>query len=155
MSYLIVIVGLPGSGKSTAMPEFERRHDFSHEFDDFKKDPLGGVEHPMCVHSRHYGDMISALLAGNNVVINDIDFCRREAREELEMFVKGHSPKTQVEYVFFANDPDRCRQNVRASDDRVKPRLRMIDVFAEKYTIPDGATVLPVWDGSGEPASAV
>jgi predicted kinase len=146
---LVVIVGLPGSGKSTHLPRLMAEHGATYWRDSFKKNALRDCSH--ITHSRHYGSLLHALLKGENCVIADIDFCREQARREAVEFIALHAPTTEVIWYCFENSPDQCRKNVITSQRGVDGRLRRIDEFKDQYTLPHGVTPEPVWDGRGAP----
>lgn len=143
MAKLIVVVGLPGSGKSHLIRQRQAEcpgvcvqdfmansHGHSHRFTD----------------SRHYGDLVRDLRAGKDCVIADIAYCDTWSRVEVEGVIRQDVPGVTIEWQFFENDPARCEANVewrgRSNAPEEKKKIREL---ARKYHIPPDASVIPVW----------
>ncbi|MBI1877489.1 MAG: AAA family ATPase [Chloroflexi bacterium] len=147
MAKLVIVVGLPGSGKTFNLPRFKKEHNAEYLRDSFKKNAFH--DSGWITNSRHYVDLISQLRNGNNCIIADIDFCREEAREEAMAAIQYHVPGVEVQWICFENNPDQCRKNVISSKRAVEGRLPRIEEFTKLYTYPPEALLIPVGDGSG------
>jgi hypothetical protein len=99
---LTAIVGLPGSGKSFYIAEHFPRGVF--RFDDIGDDRTWGHD----AWRRNKIILRSVLANGGRAVVIDVGFCDDKVRED---FQRGFP---EVEWVFFANDPQRCEANTRA-----------------------------------------
>jgi hypothetical protein len=85
----------------------------------------------------------AAIKTGRDVVITDPHLCRVSARDAAVKFLSSFD--VDVEWVFFANDPVTCWHNVQQrADDRELSEMGVVR-FSQAYSIPDGATVLPVY----------
>ena len=149
MQKIIVIIGLPGSGKTMYLKEHAQEFGQNALICDdyYKSAPGRTVEFK---GSAYYADLREALKDGKNVVIADIVFCeepfRREAEGGIKNLVAELGLKVDVDYRFFQNDPEACIANIlnRARPERVASELKFIEEHRNNYRIPEGATILPV-----------
>ena len=147
MPRLIAITGLCGSGK-TRYIKGVRGSIPGLIADDYMAHAHG----PRLSDSRYFVDLVRALNAGQDCLVCDIAFCRPRQRTDLEEVIRRAAPAVEFEWRFFANDPERCLQNVRR---RVRLHItreeESIRELSPQYLIPGGAMVLPVWQPA-EPA---
>jgi len=142
---LIVIVGLPGSGKTYNLKSHVRDHNVVYHVDSFKKN---AHDHSSRFwSSRHLADLLRHLIARETCLITDIHFCRPDAREEAESFLRACFPDIDICWLFQENAPDKCERNIRRSREEVMNRLNKLAEFRDQYDIPPGAEVRPVYDG--------
>ena len=132
------IAGLPGSGKSHLAEHLwlsypEPRYDHVWWIDD--------IQEQSQLPSSHTAQTLEHL------IITDPHFCRSSTRALVEKRMRENYDAA-VEWIFFENDPERCRANV-ARRQRIRKDSRtvlgMIHILSQSYTIPDGADVRPVW----------
>jgi GTPase SAR1 family protein len=93
---IIVIVGLPGSGKSRLIELYVSNG--YEKFDDFYKEPDGNQK------------KIKELIGkdkNKNIVVSDIEFCQTDLRHKFEADIGA-----QIQWVSFENDPYQCAKNV-------------------------------------------
>lgn len=141
MVEVILLAGLPGSGKTTHLCQMLR--DGWLVFDDYKAQALEDCS--KFGSSRKFLPLISALRCGLSCVVADIDFCRVESREEAECLLLAIVPGLKLRWRFFKNDPSACEANVRTRDRRqLETELSNLRRYAESYNIPQGADTLPV-----------
>jgi predicted kinase len=138
-----IIVGLPGSGKSHLIRKLRKRatgecvEDFmAFSYDDSRR----------FTDSKHYPKLIRDLRKGRHSIIADIFFCDTALRDEAERVIQRDSPKSEIEWIYFENDPKTCRKNaVRRNRVIVDHDLVMIGRLATKYFFPEGISPIPVW----------
>jgi hypothetical protein len=143
MAKLIVVVGMPGSGKSNHVQELKRRcpgicaHDYMQK---------SHGNSPRFTDSRLYADLLGALREGKDSVIADIEFCDTLRRVEVEEIVSREVPGVEMEWHFFENDPIKCEANAgrRARKSFAEEKRKIWDL-SRKYQIPPGAIIIPVW----------
>lgn len=92
---LVAVAGMPASGKSSLLKEYEER----------------GFQRIDDLNINWHGNIALAksqlAIPGARIVVSDIEFCGREMRDRLEREVG--SP---VDWICFANDPHQCAKNV-------------------------------------------
>ncbi len=121
----ILIVGLPGSGKSYTL----RKYDL--------------VDWDIHDDLRNIGSIEKSLLSGRNVVIADVNLCDINVREDAEAYLIRLN--TSVEWIFFENDPEQCRKNVefRKTQGDLREVEGTIRRFSKIYNPPENS--LKVW----------
>ncbi len=148
---LYVVIGMPGSGKTTYLERAQAEHVVDCYFDDYQKGApkADGLESRAKSEPRlspTYPKLVAAMAAGQNVAIADIRYCVPEEETLIREFAMAEFPEAKVVLVYFANNPDACRHNVmlrnRAAD-RVKIELETIDLLTSRYNPPQNQA-LPV-----------
>lgn len=141
MSDVLLVAGLPGSGKTTLGGELERQG-YS-VFDDYKA--CAHENSPRFWKSRHYDRLLQLLRKGTRCAVADIDFCHAESREEAEQTLRQQVPSVRVEWCFFANDPGACEASIRHRNrEHLDRDLRKMREYSALYSIPSGAVTLSV-----------
>src|ERR1700693_3480498 len=108
MAKLIIVVGLPGSGKSAFLDPL-RPSLPGLCIHDFMKDSRGGAHF---THSQHYSALIEHLRAGRDCAIADREYCDTWTRIEIEQVVRVDIANIEIEWVFFAKDVEACQANI-------------------------------------------
>lgn len=140
---LIVVVGLPGSGKTTYMQALKDDGEITEFFDDFQAEAYSKEKDPRL--SRWYGPLLAALKQNKTVAVSDIRYC---VTAELHVFlaaVLDVVPETKLDVRYFENNPEACEQNIkaRARKERIELELQFVREHAPEYEI-SKATVLKV-----------
>jgi RNase adaptor protein for sRNA GlmZ degradation len=139
---IILIAGLPGSGKTTHL-DCMRQNGWT-IFDDFKANAYNDSSDFQ--HSRNYQTLLDALREGQKCAVADIDFCKTSSRDEAEVVLRTQVPDVKLSWLFFANDFHACESNIERRVSRsLEENLRKLDKYSALYRIPKGAQELPVW----------
>jgi GTPase SAR1 family protein len=142
MPVTTILIGLPGSGKTTFLSNhFEHFPDES--FDDFHGGSLDGTG--AFKQSRYYEALKRRLQEGKDCLISDIEYCRRERLTAAEEGLRGLSLDLgipiEIKRLYFENNPNACRHNVVHRFDKQRTRdyldeLKKIDAMSAVYDCP-------------------
>jgi len=136
-----LVAGLAGSGKT---PYLNKLKSVGWTvFDDFKANARNNS--PYFKNARCYEELILTLQKGRNCVVADMDFCKLEAREEAERILRQEIPTVVIEWRFLENNPEQCEKNIRQGDRELDSRLKKLKEYTAKYSIPNDATIIPVY----------
>lgn len=137
-SKVIVVAGLPGCGKSTYLKVL-CRHGWR-AFDDYKANAIGDSSEFR--KSRWFNSLFEFLSKGDSCAIADIDFCRAEARKEVDDVIRDAFPNVKICWRFFEGDVRSCQENIKMRNRAsVEDELRKLTEYASTYSVPDGADV--------------
>jgi predicted kinase len=111
MPKVYVVIGFPGSGKSTYL---KTQLGQLPSTDDYYAGSLDGT---FAFHKgRDYEKIKQALSRGEDYAISDIEFCKPERLTEVEKALReladGLGGKVTIEHIYFADDPAACKNNV-------------------------------------------
>lgn len=109
---IILIVGLPASGKTTLIKNMK-----GHIFDDINT--LDGLPK----------------ILNKDLIIADVNFCVTEIRNKAVSILQGMYPNTEIEYIFFENNPEKCFENVKKRNDN-REVYGLILTYSKIYKIP-------------------
>lgn len=123
----IMVVGLPGSGKTHYARTLAADTPALVMFDDIKD----------------LSKLKLVLNTGCNVVITDPHLCFKANRAEASKWMEKNGV-SEVEWVFFENNPDACKANVSKRNDG-RDVERFLNTLWKYYDIPEGADVRKVW----------
>jgi predicted kinase len=139
---IILLAGLPGSGKTTYLETLRQAGWLT--FDDFKANAFN--DSSVFWHSRSYQALLNALQTGQNCVVADIDFCKASSRNQAELALRTRVQDLALSWQFFENDLEACQANIRRRASRsIEDNLRALHTYHAWYQIPIGAEVIPVW----------
>lgn len=153
MQKVIFITGLPGSGKTTYLKNYMAEFGDALICDDYYTSAT--TDRPRKYvgfkGSAYYEDVRAALESGRDVVMADIVFCEdelgREAREGLQALIAELDIDVDIDYRYFENDAEACIANILRRDrsKRVESELKFVAEHRDSYSIPENATILPVY----------
>jgi predicted kinase len=143
---LVLIAGLPGSGKSWWM-KANTPHTNFFVIDDFMAHAFGDIS--KFTYSRWYFPLVFALRAGRDAAISDIAFCDAENREEVERIMRDAVHELVCRWIFFEHAPEACRENIerdaREKGRSLDKRLQELEKWRCRYRIPSGSPVETVF----------
>ncbi len=146
---LVLVGGLPGSGKSYLLGEFE--HKGWKIFDDFQANAIN--DSPQFDQSRRFAELITDLRSGRPCVVADIRVIHEPYRASARDALTSSLSEAAVEFHLFENDAEQCAENVRRDAGREpSDRLRAIQHWTNQYSCPQGTRVMPVWRPRGNQA---
>jgi predicted kinase len=132
---ITIIVGLPGSGKSHLGRRMVEGDEDAIFLDDLSV--IGGIDELQRTIS---------VLGPDHIVIADAFLCRSHDRAKAREWLRGNAPGCEVEWVYFENDPSKCRANVlrRNSGGDARQVDGLIGALSPIYAVPDGVEVIGV-----------
>lgn len=135
---IIIIIGLPGSGKSYLIGQRYSDDTKYVPFDDFKGKAV--LDCSSLCFSRNYPELIKQIKLGKkHVVIADIDFCAGEsyleAKRILEWWLKDSSLNYKIKSIFLQNEPEKCKGNLTKEDNcDINDRISKIEKYTNQYS---------------------
>lgn len=138
MLKIIMIVGLPGSGKTTLGSSFVKENPNSLFIDDISKLTNDAKEYLEKLKKEN--------VSCENLLIADVFFCQKEVREKANQVIREVFPGSEIKLVFFENNIEKCNKNVeqrtKLGDDRKVSEL--IISLSKKYSIPEDAEIISI-----------
>lgn len=140
----IIIIGLPGSGKTTLANRMALEIPNAIVLDDFSLN-----------YGKDFRNCLEKIKGYRSVIITDPSLCVFANRQmhielNLELMFDKESDECTFSFIYFANDPDACIINARR-DPKEGGTENYIKMLTQKYVIPEGADVRPVYK---EPSDA-
>lgn len=137
MANIIIIVGLPGSGKSHLGKAVSQNRTIPF-YDD-------------CITEVEIWEQVEACLRNNNdCVLADPGFCISKYRDQLVEKISDLNKDAILTWIYFDNDPEVCIQNLKnRSDGRIVSET-FARQFSKWYTIPKNTATLPCYRGTYE-----
>lgn len=119
-----LVAGLPGSGKSSMLRKL-------------------AADGATCIDDIH---ALSELPPRRVrwLAVADVNFCRSQVRSAAEAEIERRYGASEIEWVFFANDPTQCLANASARNDG-RDVAADIKALSRVYVIPDGAGIVSVY----------
>ena len=114
MSKVIIIIGLPGSGKTTFIHQFISNKSFKEYLDwgrELQISPKGEVLTNFNIDDR-FEDLIQTLKNNKNVILDGSSFCDYRFLCEAEYYLNLNFPNIQIEKYYFENNPKDATANV-------------------------------------------
>ena len=140
MLTIYLIVGLPGSGKSTYMFQNFQNHII---FDDWYK-----YDKKVFEESIFFNQLITAIKTHQkNIAISDIKFCNTTHFNTFQKRLKKYINQIYtIEKIYFENKLDLCKQNILTRNRESKYKeLILCDKYSKNYNIPINSNIIPVY----------
>lgn len=133
---ITMLVGLPGSGKSTFGNKIINNETNVIFLDDITV--IGGIK-----------ELNKAVEFGwENILVADVFLCRPIDRNKAINWLNKNAKNYEVEWIYFENAPEKCYANVlrrNANGDSRKVN-ELIRELTKLYVIPDDVKPLAVWE---------
>lgn len=144
MSKLIVVIGLPGSGKSCYLKKLRDDGEFGWICEDFH---AGAQLNSREVEASQYlVQLLAHLKAGDVCAVADIAFCCPDRRQKFVDEIIARAPDVEMEFRCFENDKASCIKNVERRARASLPEEKAnIEKFSAVYEYPRGTTILSVY----------
>lgn len=132
---ITLIVGLPGSGKTTLGNQIAVGRDNIIWLDDVSV--VGGLD--VLKDAIDYG--------WERIIVSDVFLCRPIDRSNAVRWLKKNAQGYAIEWIYFENAPDKCLANVlrRNTDGDDRKVGQLIHELTKLYVIPDGVEVRKVY----------
>jgi hypothetical protein len=134
---IIIIVGLPGSGKSYLIHNEYNDSSKNVVFDDLKAHSI--FDNPEFTYNRNYPEIINEIKsANNNIVLSDIDFCCfnqfSSAKAILNWWINNFNNRYLITTIAYENSKAKCINNINKTNGRDRTsRIDMINKYSLVY----------------------
>lgn len=134
---ITIIIGLPGSGKSTYLTQ---KYMDEIVFDDYHKYNKKSFE-----KSIYYSDFLKALKKEKDIILSDISYCRSGKLKEVENKIRELKNNIKLTRVYFENNPELCKKNVLYRNRKSSGlEIELIDKLSQCYLIPKNAAPIKI-----------
>ena len=144
MPKLIIVIGLPGSGKSYYIKKLlgDKKIEPEYVYDDFHANAHN--DSSKVTASRYFHSLIEGLKNGKNCLVSDIAFCKNERMEALKNTIVE---PCEIELHCFENNPTQCKKNIAIrARESANTEMSLVNSLTCEYQIPEGAKLIPVYD---------
>jgi hypothetical protein len=143
---VVLIAGLPGSGKSTYGTTLKGVIGATDFVDDYHADAING--NVAFNHGRKYCEMVAGLQKGQTWIASDIEWCRPEKRRAVEDALRAALPSVALEWRFLSTDESVCRERVNGRGrPSAQSELQKIEELSRVYHVPPGSKIVDSSNG--------
>lgn len=142
MSKLIIIVGLPGSGKSRLGNQIIEK--------------IGGIFIDDVDKAGGLTKIIEASAqAPTNIVLSDPHLCTKENQVNARRFFESELQNYKAQWLFFENNPQKCIINIehRMKLGDAREVHKVVKLWSPQYYIPPDIPRLIIWQPGGDTSS--
>ena len=139
MQEVIIIIGLPGSGKSTLINSKINSASYRNYlvYDDWGKIFYG--EKDIFTNESRYEELKQNLINGNSCILSCIFFCKFEYLKLTESTILSIAPNIKITKIYYENNPQNCEFNIKYRDEQKGGYWETYDngdsmYFGELYT---------------------
>ena len=142
---LLIIVGLPGSGKTIFLKSLLKEGRIADYCDDYEYGPIKDVAPALSPEDKR---LLAGLERGEKWAIADTRYCDSNERIKVVKEFKKKFPELSIKFMYFENNPDLCVQNATIREG-ILPRhqINLIYYYTSMYHIPRNAKVMEVYSG--------
>ncbi len=135
---VILLIGLPGSGKTTWGKAFLQANPQVVFVDDMSM---------LTNNAKDYLAKIKTNSENSTLIIADVHFCQGNIRKTAEHTIKEVFPTASLEMIFFENNPEKCLNNIQTRMTKGDTRLvtEMVRQLSKVYFIPENQTCLKIY----------
>lgn len=143
MAKLIIVIGLPGSGKSYYLRQLLKSNEVSAYYDDYQKDSYNESSNPYL--SKNYGQLLTQLINGDIIAIADIMYCQQDKLAAVIESINHVIPNIEIDMRYFENDPEKAIASIRSRSrsGRVESEIAYVNEISPQYK-PDSNKVRPM-----------
>lgn len=119
---LIIIIGLPGSGKTSYIKNNKIFNDF--------------IFHDDFISNFFNGELMRDLKTNNNICVSDPRLCNIQMfNKYIEIFQEVIKDKSQIKLLLFENDKNKCLINAKLRNQKNKKVDKTIELLSEIYNL--------------------
>jgi len=146
---IVILIGLPGSGKTTYIKNVLNKDKKYKVFDDFYSNAHESMikTRGHIRSSRYYSELMKILSTGGKCIISDIIFCQSKKLNELKDFINKESRLGfDLKTFCFENNFEECKKNViRRGVNKIHNELKFIEDNENQYSQNNADKVLNVY----------
>ena len=131
MSEIIIIIGLPGSGKTHYIHNVLSQGKQLKNFDDWGREKTGdyffGIPNPEVrfIDDDRYGDLIEEIKNKRKIIVSGAEFCDHDFLCKSEYYLKSQFPNLKIRRIYFENNIEKSISNIIYRDKEQGGRFKM------------------------------
>lgn len=117
---VVIIIGLPGSGKTELLKKYQTDN---YEIDDD------------FIFNFFDGYLIKNIQAGNRIVLTDPRLCLPNIFKHYISIIEEHISRSNIKLIVFENNPEQCIRNIKNRNDGRRNIEMTIQKYSEQYNL--------------------